>query len=329
MKQAKISIALATYNGVQYLNEQLNSYLKQSRMPDELVVCDDCSTDETLVILENFQRSAPFPVLIEQNTANKGCVASFANSISRCSGNYIFYSDQDDVWFPEKIETMMSTFEENPDTGLVFCNAEVVDNMLSPLGCTFWEAVWFDERERKKVENNQAFDIFLKHIVVAGMSAAFRADLLSIILPMPALQDGYDGWTALLASTISRITTVNQSLVKYRVHDNNQVGVHTLGFMEQLKIGKQQVRDNTFPNLLFLKKEALRRLSSAEIKEKYEIDDYFLKSLQKNIAHLSRRINLSRWLPLRLIPILHETLRWNYFKYSYGFKSIAQDLFLR
>jgi glycosyltransferase involved in cell wall biosynthesis len=329
MKKTKISIALATYNGAQYLKEQLDSYLVQTLQPDELVVCDDCSNDDTLDVLEEFKQRAQFPVLIEKNKQNKGTVASFENAVSRCEGQYIFFSDHDDVWLPDKIEAMMIPFEKDKNTGLVFCNAEVVDENLNPIGCHFWESVWFDRKSRDRVLNGLAFSVFLNHIVVAGMSTAFRADLRTIALPMPDLSDGYDGWAALLVAAVSNVKMVDRCLVKYRVHGKNQVGVRILSFKEQFEIGIQQVQNETFPNLLNYRKEIVRRLTDPEIKAMYTVEDSLVEKVRESIRHLEKRINLPESKILKTFPVISEAVRGNYSKYSYGIKSIAQDLFLK
>ena len=98
----KASIALATYNGERYLQEQLNSFLHQTRLPDEIIACDDCSTDRTMDILESFAISALFAVYIYRNAINLGYTKNFERAISLCSGDVIFLSDQDDVWFPKR-----------------------------------------------------------------------------------------------------------------------------------------------------------------------------------------------------------------------------------
>ncbi|HIE59179.1 MAG TPA: glycosyltransferase, partial [Hydrogenothermaceae bacterium] len=93
----RISIALATYNGDTYLQDQLNSYIAQERLPDEMVVCDDVSKDETVAILEAFQKVAPFEVQIIKNETNLGYTKNFEKALSLCSGDIVFFSDQDDV----------------------------------------------------------------------------------------------------------------------------------------------------------------------------------------------------------------------------------------
>src|ERR1700721_581226 len=110
-----LSIALCTYNGERFLPEQLRSIGEQSRLPDELVGCDDASTDRTLGIIEDFARQAPFPVRIEVNAANSGSTPNFAKAIGMCKGDSIVLADQDDVWVPSKLAALETALTFNPE----------------------------------------------------------------------------------------------------------------------------------------------------------------------------------------------------------------------
>jgi len=110
----RISIALATYNGEIYLSQQLDSFVVQTRMPDELVITDDCSTDNSLKICKKFAETAPFDVFIYENESNLGYCGNFNRALSKTTGSLVFLSDQDDVWFPEKIKTITKLALDNP-----------------------------------------------------------------------------------------------------------------------------------------------------------------------------------------------------------------------
>ena len=112
---------MATYNGEKYLKEQLDSFVQQTRQPDELVVTDDCSTDGTLGLLKAFAKTAPFDMAVHQNQRNYGYCGNFNQASMRTGGDLVFLSDQDDVWFPEKVERMARAAEDNP-AALVLMN---------------------------------------------------------------------------------------------------------------------------------------------------------------------------------------------------------------
>src|SRR5262245_39471269 len=157
----KISIALCTYNGTKYLSSQLESYLAQTCPPDEVVVCDDCSQDETVSTLNEFAERAPFPVRIFVNERNLGSTKNFEKAISLCSGDIIFLSDQDDAWASNKIERIVEEFDRDSEVGMVFSNAELVDETMQPLGSNF-----FNDRDasklRERIENGEMFSISIK-----------------------------------------------------------------------------------------------------------------------------------------------------------------------
>jgi glycosyltransferase involved in cell wall biosynthesis len=131
-----VSVAMATFNGAAYLREQLDSFARQQRLPDELVVTDDGSTDATLQILDEFAASAPFPVRVHRNPRRLDYSRNFERAISLCTGDLIFLSDQDDVWFPEKIEVVVAELAERPDVEVVVNDQILTDAMLNHSGLT-------------------------------------------------------------------------------------------------------------------------------------------------------------------------------------------------
>lgn len=137
-----LSVAMCTYNGEEYLWEQLLSIAEQTRLPDELIVCDDSSTDTTLQILNEFQKMAPFSVRIYCNEAKLGPSKNFEKAITLCSGDVIALSDQDDVWLPRKLERLEKLLEDHLEAGLRFlrrlgCRRDVTSPRLHDMGPVF------------------------------------------------------------------------------------------------------------------------------------------------------------------------------------------------
>src|SRR5215211_1230053 len=149
MPKMKISIAMCTYNGAGFLTAQLESITAQSRRPDEIVICDDGSTDQTKTLLENFAQASPVPVSLKFNQQNLGSIKNFEQAIRLCSGDIIVLSDQDDVWKKDKLEKIEQAFHSNPTAGLVFSDAEIVDEDLEPLHRRMWDEIGFDAHKRK------------------------------------------------------------------------------------------------------------------------------------------------------------------------------------
>ena len=220
----KVSIALCTYNGEQYLREQLESFLNQSRKPDEIIVCDDKSSDGTWNILEQFKKEAPFKVHLIQNKTNLGSTANFAKAIDLCTGEIIFLSDQDDVWLPLKLEVIANVFERDPDVGMVFSNAFVTNENLQPYAESLWEYVKFDEDMQRLCLQGRLWSALIQRSYVTGATMAFRGKWKFLLNPFPA-NWVHDEWITILTDLISKIKFVPEKLILYRQHQNQQIGV--------------------------------------------------------------------------------------------------------
>ncbi|MGH9879715.1 MAG: glycosyltransferase family 2 protein, partial [Nitrososphaerales archaeon] len=221
-----ISIALCTYNGAQYLSSQLESYLAQTYLPDELIVCDDCSQDETVAILNGFAARAPFSVRILVNDRNLGSTKNFEKAISLCSGGIIFLSDQDDVWAPYKIERVFNAFGSNSEIGMVFSDAELVDETLQPLGRNLLDGR-ITREERELIEKGNLFAILFKRNIVTGATLAFRAGYSNAIIPISTdiPKMFHDEWIAVILSIIAKNIFLDEPLIKYRQHNKQQIGM--------------------------------------------------------------------------------------------------------
>lgn len=334
----KISVALGTYNGAKFLSAQLESLLAQTRQPDELVIGDDGSNDETLEIIENFSQRAGFPIRLEINEKNLGSTKNFERIICRCEGDLIFLADQDDVWAREKIARIESEFLKKPHIEMIFSNAELVDENLQTLGKFLFELT-FSKSEQKKTRTNSFFEVLLWQNAVTGATAAFRAGLRESFLPMPDAIPNliHDAWIALVFAARDAIDFIDEPLIKYRQHANQQLGLNLKQFQ---KPDFEERRNSYKHSIRFVRNEIerLRRLPKifkaypAFSERKSEIavlTAKFIKRKQQIITHYEARKNLpfSRW--RRFSPIAHELSSGRYNLYSRGFLSAAKDLFQR
>jgi glycosyltransferase involved in cell wall biosynthesis len=203
----KAGIVLATFNGARFLPEQLESFLAQERPPDELLVSDDASTDETLAVIEGFARRAPFPVKVSVNTERLGFIQNFATALALSEADLIFMSDQDDVWLPGKLHTMIAAAEEHPDKLLFVCDAELVEEDLSATGLTI-----FGQKNPEAAGPRSS---------TYGCCFALRRELLDYVLPIPDGYDFHDKWIAHLAGDLGVLQPVDVPLQLYRRHGSN------------------------------------------------------------------------------------------------------------
>lgn len=206
---SRLSIAMATYNGAKFLDTQLRSFLGQSRLPDQLVVSDDCSTDATLTILSDFARSAPFEVKVVRNAENLGLVANFCQAVTLADGDIILLADQDDRWDSDKLTTVEQEFANHPETLLIVNDVRMTDAELNPTGRTLLRqarSAGLTGRE------NRGY--------VIGCGTSFRAGLKQLVSPFP-LSWGHDQWVNEFASTIGGKRIIERPLQDYRRHGSN------------------------------------------------------------------------------------------------------------
>jgi glycosyltransferase involved in cell wall biosynthesis len=216
-----ISVALATFNGGTYLRAQLESIARQHRLPDELVICDDASTDNTLEIIDAFARSAPFPVRVHRNSQRLGYRRNFLKAAKLSTGDLISFSDQDDVWEDRKLQTIESTFSD-PQVLFAFHNAILVDQRLAPLGHMF---------SGTKPRIYQPLELPAWSIL-PGFAQTIDRTLLDFIDLHELSRDSYcseecmphDQWFPFIASVMGRTQYISEPLVRYRQHRKNTSG---------------------------------------------------------------------------------------------------------
>jgi len=320
-----ISVALCTCDGERYLSEQLESVASQMRPPDELVLCDDRSTDGTVRVARSFAAKAPFPVRVEVNERRLGTTKNFEKAISLCRGDIIAMSDFDDVWMPRKLLVLEAALLVEPDAGLVFSDAEVVDEGLRPLGYRFWESIGLGREGLGLIHERRTFELLLKRTVVGGATSAFRASCRDTILPIPESWL-HDAWIAFIISAGFRIIAASEPLMKYRQHSANQTGGRRRGFVEQ---GSRSFAAGAEAYGLAARQfeEARERLSSRPGAIRTEDRTLYLRFLDEKIAHLRTRERMAGRGPRRLPMLAGELVSGRYHRYSNGMKSFWRDLF--
>lgn len=205
----RCSIVMATYNGEKYIKEQIESILIQLSDCDELLISDDGSTDATISIIQEYQKNDKRIKLF--NGPRNGVKQNFANAIEKCTGEYIFLSDQDDIWAPNKLEKVLETFKSNR-ASLVIHDCIVVNDNMDIISDSFF-----------KLRNSKSG--ILKNIIknsYIGCCMAFKRDLKKYILPIPNKIEMHDQWIGILSENFGEGSVfINHKLIKYRRHENN------------------------------------------------------------------------------------------------------------
>jgi glycosyltransferase involved in cell wall biosynthesis len=156
-------VALCSWNGEQFIDEQLESLARQIRLPDELIICDDASSDSTIGKLQRFAAGASFIVTIHRNRERLGVARNLEQAISLCTGELILLADQDDVWQPEKIARIVRAFEQDPEIDCIFTDAELINQVGTPMRKGLWRTIGFDRAERGMVRMGRALDVLSVH----------------------------------------------------------------------------------------------------------------------------------------------------------------------
>ena len=216
-----ISVCLASYNGEKYIHEQLSSILACLDSEDELIVSDDGSSDGTISIIKDLVLRDKRIKLVDG--PHRGVIANFSNLISLAKGDEIFLSDQDDVWHPDKVSKVMSTFEMT-GTDLVTHNARIVDSERNPTKSTL-----FSIRSSKPG--------FLKNVVknsYVGCCMAFKREIVPYILPIPENIEMHDWWIGLVGELMTSPVFIDDELIDYRRHNANVSPMNHYGFKKMV-----------------------------------------------------------------------------------------------
>jgi glycosyltransferase involved in cell wall biosynthesis len=252
------SIAMATFNGETYIGEQLTSLADQILLPDELISCDDGSVDNTVAIVQEFRKAAPFSVKIHQNPKRLGFAENFLQAATKCSGDWIAFCDQDDIWFPEKLLSVSEAIQNSraSDLMLVTHSVQMASEDFFSKNCQSdsrrhrakatdtWSAAalggvsTLDSSKDRTIRHNCHPGFW----VLPGFTCVFRRELVTCfdwrVRPRSydgndALQ-GHDRWICMLANALGSVHHIAKPLVLYRRHD-----AALTGYYERKSLGER------------------------------------------------------------------------------------------
>ena len=323
MKRPGLSIAMCTCNGEAHVEEQLNSIAAQKHLPDELIVCDDVSTDGTLRVLDAFARNSPFPVRIHSNAANVGSNKNFEKAILLCKGDIIALADQDDFWFPEKLSRIVDAFSGNPSAGLVFSDALLVDRHLKPLGITLWDRVEFTQKRRRQFDSGNAWRVLLEKNMVTGTTMAFKKGYADLIVPFPSSWI-HDAWTAFIISLYANMVYIDEPLILYRQHPDQQLGARKKAALTMRGVFGDN--SSSYADEFRHYSHAHQRLK----KLRGTLPDYggITKAVRDRVVYYYMRSHMPKEKRKRILAVAANLCSLRYHRYSNGFLSAAKDLFL-
>lgn len=200
-----ISVCIATYNGEKYIKEQMSSILCQLNKDDEIIISDDGSKDSTIEILFSFHDSR---IKILHNKGEHGFIGNFENALKNAKGDYIFLSDQDDVWMPNKISVVLESLKK---VDLVVHDAELIDGDGNITGKNYYSFL----------HHSSGFLMNLWQTRFLGCCMAFRKSVLDECLPFPNNVVGHDYWIGMYSLIKYKVLFIPDILLKYRRHGGN------------------------------------------------------------------------------------------------------------
>ena len=210
-----ISVCIATHNGEKYIKQQLGSILPQLQSDDEVVISDDGSTDGTISAIESFHDNRIVILKYKQPFVSKYpheyVCRNFQNALMHVKGDFIFLSDQDDEWMPDKVKACMEALQTNDLVLHEFMHIDENDNIV--------KALHYEGTFRPK-------NYFLRVGKHYGCAMAFRRSVLDYALPFPKHLLLHDYWIGIFAETLGKFVLLEKPLLKYRVHLDNTSGNH-------------------------------------------------------------------------------------------------------
>lgn len=208
-----VSVCMATYNGEKYVRRQLVSILEQLTDDDEVVLVDDCSTDATIATVAQIGDRR---ISVHVNDRNRGEVFSFGRALLLAKNDFLFLSDQDDIWMPGRVSLMQQR--------LVECGVDVIASNFRWISATGepvdvqYDGV--DARHSKKHFAN-IVDIFMGKTNYFGCAMALRREFVPMVVPIPSFVESHDLWIALAGNLAGSNVHIDESTLLKRRHDKN------------------------------------------------------------------------------------------------------------
>jgi glycosyltransferase involved in cell wall biosynthesis len=273
-ERANISVVIATYNGESFLRKQLDSILSQSLQPKEIIVIDDCSSDRTIDMLNEYaSTNASFRIILNEN--NIGYIRSFEKGMKLATGDLIALSDQDDIWMPEKLEKLF----QNIGTHLIiYSNSALIDENGASLG-----------KKMSDIKNQIGYDNCLMYTIGAwapGHTFLFKKELIDLCIPFPSMVT-HDFWLGFVATCYSPIKYLPETLVQYRQHTFNAIGANThVKKTNQAKPTKAELQEKSRERMQLLYEKCPAALIEQKLVLKTISDSYQSYSFKNNLKRM-------------------------------------------
>lgn len=314
----RVSVALCTRNGAEYVEEQLKSILSQTVSVSEIVVSDDASSDATLSVVRRVlgeQRDRN--VTIIENATPLGVTANFSQAMAACSHELIALSDQDDVWSPQRVEHGLAAFRHRPDALLVASDARLVDATGKDMGRSLFGRLGVTHGMRTALSTPGALDVLLRRNVLTGATMMLRRELARSCAPLPQSWL-HDEWLAIWAAIGDGLVVLDEQLIDYRQHGANVVGVPALSAKRAIA---KFCEPRTARNMRLLER-------ARELRERVDerVSPERVQKIDAKLEHEYARSRLPRPRASRVVPVIHEWRSGSYGSYGNGLIDAVRDV---
>lgn len=311
-----VSVALCTHNGAQYIDQQVRSILAQTVAPDEIVLSDDASTDDTVEQVRRAVEGTGVPLRVLANPSPLGVSRNFEQAILASTSTFVALSDQDDVWHPDRIERALELFAERPGLSLVHSDARLIDGEGAPLAATLFEALGVGGLERAAIRRGDAIELLLRRNLVTGATVVLRRSFADLVTPFPPAWL-HDEWLAIAAAARVEIDVIGEPLIDYRQHGGNQVGAEKLTFVGRTRRMLEPGAERS-ARLLERAQALAERLP--------EIAPALADAVTEKRQHERMRSALSPHRLSRIVPVLRELRTGRYRTFGRGATDAVRDL---
>ncbi|SCB08859.1 glycosyltransferase family 2 protein [Cupriavidus alkaliphilus] len=320
-------VAMCTCNAGAFIHQQLDSIVNQTVAPDQIVISDDRSDDDTWTVLQSWAAATEaqrgIRVTLLRNDPRLGVTRNFEQAIRALDTDIIFLADQDDVWTAGKVGALLACFAADPELLLVHSDAELIDEQGNDLGKSLFAALRLSEREQALVMQGKFFEVYCRRNLVTGTTAAFRRQLLDVALPF-AEDWIHDEWLAACAASEGKVGMLADKLTQYRQHRSNVIGI-PVGTVSRLTSYAIRVARTPRNEHLHYKLRRLQALRGRLVATNPDAADK-LALVDEAIAHYVRRIGFGRGPVSRLTSILHEYKARGYHRFADGFAGMVRDV---
>ena len=314
---------MATFNGARFLETQLRSIFDQTRHPDEIVISDDHSTDDTLKIARSFRSEAKklgIAYSVVTHSGTPGVARNFSNAVSKTTAELVALSDQDDWWEPGKLESLERIFHGDSSLLMVHSDAELVDERGEVLGMGLLESLRITGSEQHALMTGHGIKAVVRRNLVTGATSMIRRELVDGAGVVP---EGWlhDEWWALVAASKDGLLLDPTRYQHYRQHDSNQVGATQSGFtrlMERFSEPQEAFRERHR-----IRHEGLHNFLSGP---QFSGTPEAKKLLSGRLDHYRWQASLPASRAARIPAVVGAVLRGDYAKYRRGLFDALRDV---